>query len=463
MMISPSHRRLIVLAASIFIISSVYLSTTRLYAMSYTPNDNNLQAGNGDNSNKNPPEPIDPKTLPPDFKLTNADLPMSYGEYDRPKIQGLETLVSHLDQKVIPTASNGRRLIVVGDIHGMVTALDELLEKVGFDEATDHLVAVGDMINKGPDSTDVIQRLIKLRASAVRGNHEDRVLLSRGEIDSQNGVSADLDAPDTGDRKGQLSDLVTARLLTQEQVDWLSHLPVIIDVPELRMHIVHAGLMPGIELNKQDPWAAMNMRTINYPREAIRAKEGEQPLRKRDTEKLADVPETSDVGRQKDEDKLIRDDDDEDNADAEASIKTTADADDDDNDLDGEEGSGTGGPGSALHGEPRDGPGFGANTDSAVDKSEITFDRAVAVPSAGSEGDAWNEAWDAWQKRLQPAERYTVIYGHDARHGYVESKYTFGLDSGCVKGNQLTALVITGREGGGFMHQKASVKCHGRS
>lgn len=36
----------------------------------------------------------------------------------------------------------------------------------------------------------------------------------------------------------------------------------------------------------------------------------------------------------------------------------------------------------------------------------------------------------------------TVIYGHDARSGLSIEKHTKGLDSGCVKGNQLTALVI---------------------
>ena len=36
----------------------------------------------------------------------------------------------------------------------------------------------------------------------------------------------------------------------------------------------------------------------------------------------------------------------------------------------------------------------------------------------------------------------TVVYGHDARSGLAIEKHTKGLDSGCVKGNQLTALVI---------------------
>jgi len=40
------------------------------------------------------------------------------------------------------------------------------------------------------------------------------------------------------------------------------------------------------------------------------------------------------------------------------------------------------------------------------------------------------------------ASTMTVIYGHDSKTGLAISDYTKGLDSGCVKGEKLTALVI---------------------
>ena len=39
--------------------------------------------------------------------------------------------------------------------------------------------------------------------------------------------------------------------------------------------------------------------------------------------------------------------------------------------------------------------------------------------------------------------RTTVIYGHDAKRGLQVHKYTKGLDSACVRGGKLTALVIS--------------------
>jgi hypothetical protein len=43
--------------------------------------------------------------------------------------------------------------------------------------------------------------------------------------------------------------------------------------------------------------------------------------------------------------------------------------------------------------------------------------------------------------------------------GYQEDSYTFGLDSGCVKGNALTALVIQAKEDGGWKHSTHQVMC----
>lgn len=45
---------------------------------------------------------------------------------------------------------------------------------------------------------------------------------------------------------------------------------------------------------------------------------------------------------------------------------------------------------------------------------------------------------------LPAAKRSTVIYGHDSKRGLQIGTYSKGLDTGCVKGGKLTALVIDG-------------------
>ena len=63
----------------------------------------------------------------------------------------------------------------IGDIHGCLTALDTLLESLNLQPA-DTLIFLGDYVDRGPDSRDVLERLIELSARDntifLRGNHD---------------------------------------------------------------------------------------------------------------------------------------------------------------------------------------------------------------------------------------------------------------------------------------------------
>ncbi|OAA40203.1 Ser/Thr protein phosphatase family [Beauveria brongniartii RCEF 3172] len=176
------------------------------------------------------------------------------------------TMMKRLPLDVIPTAGNGRRLIVIGDIHGMDDALNRLLNRVGYDGTTDHIVAAGDMINKGPHSSRVLARLMELGASAVRGNHEDRVLLALASAKEQEEASESVEFPYFQERRSKKRDRETARQLSKEQIEWLMERPLILSADNLAMYIVHAGLVPGIHPLEQDPWAVMYMRSLIEPR-----------------------------------------------------------------------------------------------------------------------------------------------------------------------------------------------------
>ena len=70
-------------------------------------------------------------------------------------------------------------LIAIGDIHGCAATLNVLLDALEL-EPDDHLVFVGDYIDRGPDSKSVIDRLLDLReeyeCTFLRGNHESLLL-----------------------------------------------------------------------------------------------------------------------------------------------------------------------------------------------------------------------------------------------------------------------------------------------
>jgi serine/threonine protein phosphatase 1 len=74
------------------------------------------------------------------------------------------------------------RLLAIGDIHGHARALDALLAAVGLRRG-DHLITLGDYVDRGPDSRGVLDRLIGLDEQgllvALRGNHDVMMLEAR--------------------------------------------------------------------------------------------------------------------------------------------------------------------------------------------------------------------------------------------------------------------------------------------
>lgn len=168
-----------------------------------------------------------------------------------------------------------KRLIIVGDVHGMKQSLLDLLEKVKFDEKHDHLILAGDMISKGPDSPGVVDLAMKLGASAVRGNHEDRILLARRSMqhkeltENEGSIVEEVDneVESKSGKGGEKRDQDLAKELSSKQVAWLESCPVILRVGEVKgmgeVIVVHAGLVPGLGLEKQDQTSVMNMRTMD--------------------------------------------------------------------------------------------------------------------------------------------------------------------------------------------------------
>jgi hypothetical protein len=189
--------------------------------------------------------------------------------------------VIDLPAKHIPKTGEHRgsgRLIIVGDVHGMLKELTALLDKVQFDLHSDHLVLAGDMIAKGPDSLGVVDLAMRLGATAVRGNHEDRILHAHAAMSAKEELFSpprdgnDIQNEEYHQKEESLShrdskDRALATLLGEERIQWLKKCPIILRVGNLEdmgeIVVVHAGLEPGVALQDQDLFMAMNMRTIS--------------------------------------------------------------------------------------------------------------------------------------------------------------------------------------------------------
>lgn len=68
------------------------------------------------------------------------------------------------------------RDFIVGDIHGSFSALEILLLRVNFDPERDRVFAVGDLIDRGPESHRVIEFLNHPWFFSIMGNHEKMLL-----------------------------------------------------------------------------------------------------------------------------------------------------------------------------------------------------------------------------------------------------------------------------------------------
>jgi len=74
------------------------------------------------------------------------------------------------------------RTIIIGDIHGQYNSFIRLLEKARFSPTEDRLILLGDLMDRGPDSWEVLKKAIALsekmgdRFVYIRGSHEKLLL-----------------------------------------------------------------------------------------------------------------------------------------------------------------------------------------------------------------------------------------------------------------------------------------------
>jgi serine/threonine protein phosphatase 1 len=79
-----------------------------------------------------------------------------------------------------------QRTIAIGDIHGSLTQFEALLQSIA-PTKEDHIILLGDYVDRGPDSAGVLTRILQLqkthRVTALMGNHEQMMLASRDGYD----------------------------------------------------------------------------------------------------------------------------------------------------------------------------------------------------------------------------------------------------------------------------------------
>jgi len=124
----------------------------------------------------------------------------------------------------------------IGDVQGCFDELRELLGRIGFERSRDRLWFVGDLVNRGPKSLEVLRfvRLLGDAATVVLGNHDLHLLAVAdgfARVRKDDTIQDVLAAPDRGE--------LLAWLRTRQMM----HV-------EGRYALVHAGLLPQWTIEK---------------------------------------------------------------------------------------------------------------------------------------------------------------------------------------------------------------------
>ena len=104
---------------------------------------------------------------------------------------------------------------ILADIHSNLAALIAVLDDIKRRGGVDEVWCLGDIVGYGPDPHDCISRLRQMNHVFVMGNHDGAAI---GKVD----ISVfNIDAA--------IANIWTARQLTPDENDYLSHLPLVIE------------------------------------------------------------------------------------------------------------------------------------------------------------------------------------------------------------------------------------------
>ncbi|GAQ84639.1 hypothetical protein KFL_001980220 [Klebsormidium nitens] len=263
-------------------------------------------------------------------------------------------LPNPIHAELTPQEVAGRRIILVGDVHGCYDELVLLLDQECRRQPDDVVIFVGDLVNKGPKSPEVVALARDIGAYAVRGNHDDSSLASYYKWANYRSGKGGKQKPDKREWVQQL---------TEQDVEWLHGLPFSLRIPSHNLLVVHAGLVPGIPLEQQDLGQLYTMRFLEQATAKRKKSSSKRSLRS----------------------------------------------------------------------------GYGSDSDGADWEP---------VGSANDETELWGKVWDGPEH---------VVFGHDAMRGLQLRRKATGLDTGCVYGGRLTAIILPPVVGDGGSRPSAPV------
>lgn len=115
-----------------------------------------------------------------DTKTIQKALDMYFDKYEQiGSAEADMTSYSFTNPKVLDLTEefrSARKTFVVGDLHGCLSELIALLDRLDYDEDKDLLISCGDLIDRGPEIYECLEFFNHPRRKRVRGNHDDKFI-----------------------------------------------------------------------------------------------------------------------------------------------------------------------------------------------------------------------------------------------------------------------------------------------
>lgn len=146
---------------------------------------------------------------------------------------------------MVDLSKNKRKTFFVGDIHGCFWEFSELLKKIKYNKENYRLILLGDLINRGPNSFEVLKWVREKEVEVIMGNHERGFLISLKEGFPLGNHFMEL--------KNQMGESL------EGWINWIKNWPHYIEGEDFIA--VHGGLVPGESPKQSDSRILANIRT----------------------------------------------------------------------------------------------------------------------------------------------------------------------------------------------------------
>ena len=151
------------------------------------------------------------------------------------------------------------RTIVIGDLHGCYDEALALLDLLAV-AVDDRVIFAGDLVDRGPQNRECVE--LAMRHECILGNHEEKHLQSTHHHEAP-GNGREPSSAGAWGRSPHHDE--TRRVLLEEHYAYFKKLPLFIRLPEHDAVVVHAGVLPNLSIEAQDPYHLLHAQCVNPP------------------------------------------------------------------------------------------------------------------------------------------------------------------------------------------------------